>query len=117
MSLENWLNRDLINKSKLDNNFIGTFDKYYIDDEYDTDLVHSKQIVEYNNLPDTMIVIKKDTNRYHCNYLFKKMVDYCIYNKQNYILPSDNKDILFVYPEFKDAFYSFCKKNTYNSKK
>lgn len=43
------------------------------------------------------VLIPPNSNRYHANYLFKQLVDYCQANGVDY-----------VNPNFKDIFYEFC---------
>ena len=61
------------------------------------------------------IFLPPNTNIYHANHLFKKMVNNC--NQNNYIYKISNdkggvRNELLIDPDFKEAFYKFCYKNT-----
>ena len=84
-------------------------------------LLHLDKFVErYRSTKNNLdILIPPNTNRYHTNYLFKKLVDYsidnnCIYShidqKTGDIYPLDLINV-----NFKDAFYEFCYENTYKN--
>ena len=68
------------------------------------------------NSQEINVLIPPNTNRYHTNYLFKKMIDYCDNNDFyfGYVDESMEKfiQIKLVDTDFKDAFYEFCYDHT-----
>lgn len=62
------------------------------------------------------VIIPPNSNRYHANYLFKKMVDYSIKNDQCYDIEDPKMGIyeshILIDPSLKDAFYAFCYNNS-----
>lgn len=108
---------------KNDNKSLTDYYKYYYNN--DTDEIASKKHIEIVNCianinnhhiytynlekyDNKYMFIPPNTNRFHCMYLFRKMVDYCIANKYTY----NNKCL--IYPELKEYFYNFCFNNTYH---
>ena len=69
-----------------------------------------------NDTREIDIIIPPNSNRYHANYLFKKMVDYSIENNMCYGIEDPNFGTygshMLIYPELKRAFYSFCCNNS-----
>lgn len=101
------------------------FNFYYQED--DTDVKKNQQFyLEMFRIPDTTketktirqlkdnveyydnreMLLKPNTNRFHANYLFKRLVDYCLENNLNYPTgPMFNVGL-------KNDFYKFCYENT-----
>jgi hypothetical protein len=76
-------------------------------DTTDPKAITLKSYIETYN--SKQILIKPNTNRFHANYIFKQLVDYCLVNKLTY--PYDNiSNKLLVEPDLKTEFYKFCKK-------
>lgn len=72
-----------------------------------------------NEKPDNReidVLIPPNTNRYHANYLFKRMVDYAYENDMIYEIGDlETQSYIstpLVTPSLKHAFYSFCYKNS-----
>lgn len=82
----------------------------------DPTLKHLNSVTQrYGRHTTRSVLIPPNTNRYHANYLFRQMVDLGFSNSLNYsVLGKDGASmtIPFVTPEFKSAFYEFCKKHT-----
>jgi len=97
-------------------------------DDANWETVDSKSSKGYitNNKPEEIdeeitILIPPNTNRYHANYLFKRMVQYSINNNMYYDVEDPYKDVyrteLLVEPDIKEAFYKFCYHNTHKNKR
>jgi len=83
----------------------------------DEDDILNDFIEEYttDNQQNINIFLPPNTNIYHANHLFKKMVNNCNQNNYIYKISSDKGGVrneLLIDPDFKEAFYKFCYKNT-----
>lgn len=93
------------------------YSKYFANDDidekgskYHIDLVnkiltrsnYNEYVYSLQKYNTKYIFIPPHCNRYHCLYLFKKMVDYSLSRKFIY----NNKNL--IYPELKEYFYEFC---------
>lgn len=129
-NINQWLNgkvndKTVPNKYYLDSYTIEPYyGKYNINEYYtenDSDLINNdiaslqyfdENLEEYvEEFPDFNLFIAPNSNRYHCNQLFKKLTDFSIKNQMEYNI-SDN--ILYlITPEFKEEFYQFCFENSF----
>ena len=80
-------------------------------------LENNEYLIDYvDSFKDIDILIPPNTNRFHCNTLFKQLVDYSIFNNYEYDIYDDLINELrnypLIYPEFKEEFYKFCFENT-----
>lgn len=99
-------------------------DKFFINCLNNTDreqLNEDKQLKFLNCVTDRFIdrsngniksvLIPPNTNRYHSNFLFKKLVDRCDDKKMTYQVADESFKL--VDPNLKEAFYQFCFENTH----
>ena len=131
--LEKWLNEDYKNPYNcpliLSNKVFKKedFDKYYNKDDTDLNNPYNN---EFNKLnlkseiydekdTDYMVYIKETNNRYHTNYLFKKLVDYCNQKRNNnkctfnYYNEYDELEKINIFTKnMKNEFYKFCYENS-----
>lgn len=100
--------------------------KYYTkdDDDFESNsldyllLTKDKSLLNHvDTYEEGNILIAPNTNRYHCNQLFKKMIDYSIKNKLEYKIKKSNDYLELIGPEFKENFYKFCYENSYIKRK
>lgn len=81
----------------------------------DSKLDEQEEIIEPDNR-EIDILIAPNTNRYHANYLFKRMVDYVYENEMFYEigdLENETYNVMaLVEPSLKNSFYEFCYNNT-----
>ena len=95
---------------------------YYIDDDDDfyadeIDLIittKNKKLMPYVDKFDTKhLFIPPNTNRHHCNQLFKKLIDYSYKDTFNILNKNGSYDSSrLLGPEFKSDFYDFCSDNS-----
>jgi len=97
--------------------------KHRSEDEWETINRNSKNDTNTeSSLEDTPdnreidIFIPPNTNRYHANYLFKKMVDFSVDNYLFYDIDDPETETqrteILVDPSLKEAFYAFCYTNS-----
>ena len=101
-----------------------SLDKYYHKNDYDlyaNDIniqdTNNKFIDKYiDDYKDYQILIPPQTNRFHANQLFKKMIDCSIDNKFEYKIYDENTNKYVSVPlidtSIKNDFYKFCYKYT-----
>jgi len=97
-------------------------------DSFYTELINSHKLLKYE-LDDQLtfidssiqrydsdsILIAPHCNRWHTNYLFRQLVDYCVHNELFFYTDSRNEQAdseCLIDSSFKDAFYEFCYDNT-----
>ncbi len=65
------------------------------------------------------ILLYPNTNRYHANYLFRKLIDFAQDNDFNYYIydkkTKEYKACDLMDKSLKDVFYKFCYDNTYRT--
>lgn len=93
-------------------------DKFYLNliNSIDENILkEDKELYELSKYID-IILIPPNTNGYHCNQLFKKIMDYSINNKLYYEINNDETNsqelIKFIDNDFKEVFYNFCYENS-----
>jgi hypothetical protein len=83
------------------------------------DSIDNKCLKEFPEQID--ILIPPHTNRHHANYLFKRLVDYCITHDLFFNIFNTKTGkvtrVPLIHPKFKREFYRFCYGNTTKSKK
>jgi hypothetical protein len=138
--LDKKINNDLSKfaKNKYGNFFMGkyeyaSYNNYY--DENDIDVLMNNDEIAISTIQTTdkktnldpevieiynsceiydnkIVVIPRNTNRAHVNYLYKRLIDVCNLNNMNLMMCE--KDEIIEMPIFskdmKDSFYEFCQK-------
>lgn len=77
------------------------------------ELKQDKELAKLDSYRDH-ILLHPNTNRYHANYLFRKLVDYSYDNKLEYLYPNPYKKELInlMDKSLKESFYRFCHNNS-----
>ena len=82
----------------------------------DVESSESDQIPQTPDNREIDILIPPNTNRYHANYLFKRMVDFTYNNDMLYEIGNPSTQsydtVPLITPSFKHAFYAFCYNNS-----
>jgi len=121
--MNTWLNKKVkdteIETVYQDNNLPILFDpdyyEYYTkydlksDDGFITGMISLDRYVEVYK--EGKVFIPPSSNRYHCNYLYKKIINFTKKNKMYY--PHDNGYVNLFDKKFKRRFYNFCYKYTH----
>jgi len=91
--MDTWLNNKVNNRSS----------------KHDTNNLHLSQTNYYLPSDLKVVPIPPSTNRYHCHYLFMRMLTFATH--MTYDLP-DKQKINLVNESLKQAFYKFCQEQT-----
>lgn len=95
--IERWLDSKLDYENELSCEYNYKHVSLYFDKK-------SKEIEQIDN--NIHVKINPDTKRYHANYIFVKLIDYCIIND----LRDGNGNYL-INPNIRNNFYKFCYDN------
>lgn len=124
--MEHWLNSK-VNDKQLDKFAINEYslrpyrshyDKtcYYKKDDSDMEANNHYMQLDTGTPYNDHIFLYPNTNRYHANYLFRKMIDVSYDGEFNYLLHNEDSHATSLFNlmdvEFKEPFYKFCYKNT-----
>lgn len=124
--MEHWLNSK-VNDEQLDKfttseyslrPYKSHYDKtcYYKKNDSDMKANSKYMQLDEENIYNDHIFLYPNTNRYHANYLFRKMIDISYDENFNYLFHDEDiqSNSLFnlMDVEFKESFYEFCYKNT-----
>lgn len=129
----NWLDNPIVSKYydfeeyEIYENHYKDVNYYYPINDPEKNIFGQKENLEYSQSYDnfdTKINIQPNTPRYHCNLLFRKMIDHVInYNffykiqQAGTLINEDdsceNNYLELLNPNLKYMFYDFCNKNTF----